>query len=66
MKKKEINSLEMIQGGGAIGSFCAGFGAVAVVYEAGVLANFWNPIGWGAAVAGVSIAAGCAAYAIAS
>lgn len=29
------------------GSFCTGFGAVALGYEAGVLMNMWNPIGWG-------------------
>ena len=38
-------------------SFCAGFGVAASAYEIGVLANWWNPIGWGGQVvlAGVGV-----------
>lgn len=38
--------------------FCQGFGAAATIYQAGVLLNAWNPIGWG----GEAILVGVGAY----
>jgi|688.fasta_scaffold2797207_1 hypothetical protein len=60
MKKMEFNQMENLEGGGRIGEFCIGFGTVAAVYGVGVLANWWNPIGWGGSVAAAVIGAGCA------
>lgn len=56
--------MEIIQGGGYVDNFCIGFGAVASVYGAGVLLNWWNPVGQTALIAGVVIGLGCAAYAL--
>ncbi len=64
MKTLEISTLETIQVGDNIESFCAGFGAVAIAFEIGVVANLWNPIGWGAGLAVLTIAGGCAIYAV--
>lgn len=51
--------MSQLQGGG-ISNFCAGFGAVAAVYGLGVVANWWNPIGWGGSAVGAVIGVGCA------
>ncbi len=64
MNTLNLNQLEIISGGTAADSFCAGFGAVAAVYAVGVYANLWNPIGWGAGLAGAIIGAGCAVNAL--
>ena len=61
MKELSLNQLEIIGGSNdTVSAFCAGFGAVAVAYEIGVLANWWNPVGWTAGAIGVAIGAGCA------
>jgi hypothetical protein len=57
------NEIEALTGGSAVGNFCMGFGAVAAVYEAGVLANIWNPVGWTAAAVGGVITLGCVVHA---
>ncbi len=60
MKAIEINNLEYIIGGNdTVSSFCAGFAAVAIVYGVGVLANWWNPVGWTGAVTAAAIGAVC-------
>lgn len=56
--------MESLNGGNNIDNFCAGFGIVAGAYAVGVLANWWNPIGWAGTVAGAVVGVGCAAYAI--
>ncbi|WP_114751136.1 hypothetical protein [Pleomorphovibrio marinus] len=64
MKALEINRLEEKSAGGFINGFCAGFGAAALVYGAGVAANFWNPVGWAGGIAGGVITAGCIGYSL--
>lgn len=61
---KKINSVQMIhlKGGASYGDFCKGFVAVAAVYQVGVWANLWNPVGWGTLGVGIAIGASCAAY----
>lgn len=59
MKKLELYQIENISGGLNKSEFCKGFGAAQVVYTAGVLANLWNPIGWGGAVSCLLIDAYC-------
>lgn len=59
MKKINLNQMSQLEAGG-ISSFCAGFGAVAAVYGLGVVANWWNPIGWGGSAVGAVIGVGCA------
>ncbi|REH46353.1 hypothetical protein C7448_10823 [Tenacibaculum gallaicum] len=59
MRTIELNQMELIEGGDFWGSFCKGFAAGAVVYEAGVLANIWNPAGQAGLVALVSVSAAC-------
>ena len=60
----DINSMEAIKGGTAAKSFCAGFDVGAVVYEVGVLANWWNPVGWIGQAAIAVVGAGCVAVAL--
>lgn len=64
MKTIELENMYQIQGGDAADEFCVGFGAVASVYAIGVLANWWNPIGWGGSIVGAIIGVGCAANAM--
>lgn len=64
MKKMNIVEMESIKGGDRIDNFCQGFGAAAAVYEVGIIANLWNPVGWGAGVAAAVIGAGCVAYSL--
>ena len=40
-------------------TFCNGFAVVASAYEIGVLANWWNPIGWGGQVVLVGVGVYC-------
>jgi len=54
--------MEIINGGNAGDAFCAGFAAGSVVYSIGVVANWWNPIGWSGTVLLIAANAGCAAY----
>ncbi|AFL86226.1 hypothetical protein Belba_3740 [Belliella baltica DSM 15883] len=63
---KVLNSevLVTVSAGGAVDSFCSGFGIVAATYGVGALANWWNPPGQAALVAGSIIGLGCAVYAI--
>lgn len=63
MKTLSEKKIEALNGGSAVGNFCMGFGAVAAVYEVGVLANIWNPVGWTAAAVGGVIGVGCAVHA---
>ena len=58
MKKLDLSIMEVIDGGGKA-EFCKGFGVVAFGYEAGVLANFWNPIGWGGQAALLAVGGYC-------
>lgn len=59
----DLNDMQNVQAGKLNKSeFCVGFGATAIVYEAGVLANIWNPIGWGGQV----ILLGASAYCLTS
>lgn len=62
MKKMNIVEMESIKGGDRIDNFCQGFGAAAAIYEIAVIANLWNPIGWGGKIAGAAIGLGCVAY----
>ena len=64
MKKINQQKMLLINGGNNIDNFCGGFGAVAGVYTIGVLANWWNPIGWGGSVVGAIIGGSCAIYAV--
>ena len=59
---KEINLKQMleIQAGDAADDFCKGYLAAAAIYQVGVWANWWNPVGWVAGGIGAAIAAGCA------
>lgn len=41
------------------GDFCDGFTAGVLIYNAGVIANLWNPVGQATAAVGVGIAAAC-------
>jgi|AntRauTorckE5430_2_1112549.scaffolds.fasta_scaffold36626_2 hypothetical protein len=60
MKELNLNELEIIGGtNDTYSNFCAGFTAGAIVYGAGVLANFWNPVGWGGGAAILAIEASC-------
>ena len=59
MKKLELNQMEIIQGEGWLSDACYAFGAASVVFEAGVMANLWNPLGQSAAVGMLVINAGC-------
>jgi uncharacterized membrane protein YkgB len=58
--KLNFDQMELIAGGGKVSSFCAGFGAVSAVYGIGVLANWWNPVGWAGGTAAAIVGAGCA------
>ena len=58
-----MDELSLLEGGQAT-EFCLGFGAAAGTYWVGVAANWWNPVGQGAALAGGLVGAGCAAYGI--
>ncbi|AVM55510.1 MULTISPECIES: hypothetical protein [unclassified Capnocytophaga] len=64
MKKLNLIEMESIKGGDRIEQFCAGFAGVAAIYEIAVIANLWNPVGWGAQIAGAAIGLGCAGYAL--
>ncbi|MEQ8553650.1 MAG: hypothetical protein RIC06_20890 [Cyclobacteriaceae bacterium] len=46
MKTLEIEDLAKINAGGYISGICYGIGAGSVVYTAGIMTNFWNPVGW--------------------
>lgn len=59
MRKLELIQMENLEGG-TVGEFCKGFGAVAAVYGLGVVANWWNPIGWGGTAVAAVIGVGCA------
>ncbi len=60
MKKINLNHMTHLEGGGNVSEFCIGFGVVAAVYGVGVLANWWNPIGWGGGAVAAIIGVGCA------
>jgi len=64
--KEELSVSDMveIQAGINVAAACGGFAAVAGVYELGVLANFWNPIGWGGQAALAVGGVGCGIYAL--
>lgn len=55
----DFNTMGDIKGGTAVSSFCEGFAAGEVVYGVGVLANWWNPVGWLGGAAMLAIDAGC-------
>lgn len=63
MKILSLDELSEIQGG-KIDAFCAGFGAVAAIYGAGLVVNLWNPVGWTAGAAAAVIGLGCAVDAL--
>ena len=53
--------MEGISGGNdVVSGFCNGFAIASGAYYLGALANFWNPIGAGAATAITVISIGCA------
>lgn len=60
----ELEQMELVNGGNAGDAFCAGFAAGSVIYGIGVLANWWNPVGWAGSVALLAINGGCAVYAL--
>ncbi len=63
MIKIEDNILAEVQGGGRIlNGVCAGIATGSVGYAAGVMTNFWNPVGWVSA-AFLAADAACLAYA---
>jgi len=59
MKELELNQMELIDGQGFWDGFCKGFAATAIVFEAGVLANIWNPVGQAGAIVMIGVAATC-------
>lgn len=63
MKRLNDESLSLVTGGDAINGFCAGLATGAAIYSAGVLTNFWNPVGWASGVAIVGTLA-CSAYVV--
>lgn len=58
----DFKKMENIGGGRGVTYFCAGFGMVATTYGAGLLLNWWNPIGQTATVAAALIGVACAAH----
>ncbi len=47
MNTLSLNEMELqFAGGDIVAGLCVGIGAGSVVYAAGALTNFWNPIGW--------------------
>ncbi len=63
MKKLQITEMENFNGGNAGDAFCAGFGVGSAIFTAGVIANWWNPVGWTGGLTIALVDAGCAAYA---
>jgi hypothetical protein len=49
-------------GGDSIHGACAGLGAAGALVGAGILLNWWNPVGWGGAVVASVVGIGCAGY----
>jgi len=62
MKTLELNQMESVEGGNAVDAACVAIGAGSVVYDLGVMSNWWNPIGWLSATMLVADAA-CVGYA---
>ena len=62
MKTLDLNQMEKIQGEGWFKDACWGFAAGAAIYEAGALANIWNPIGASAAL-GMALVGGACLFA---
>lgn len=54
--------MESHLGGDLVDGLCVGIGAGSVVYAAGIITNWWNPVGWASATFIVADAA-CIAYA---
>lgn len=66
MRNLDLQEMETIYGGNDfITGLCYGIGAGSVVYAAGALSNWWNPIGW-VSVAFIAADAACVAYGIAN
>ena len=62
MQKLDLNSMSYLNGGDNITAACTGIATGSVVYEIGVLANWWNPIGWIGATALVVVNGACLIY----
>jgi hypothetical protein len=58
IKKLSIQDMEQVIAGKK-SDFCKGFAVVALGYEAGVLLNLWNPIGWGGQAALLVVSGYC-------
>ncbi|MCG9900814.1 MAG: hypothetical protein MH132_12485 [Hydrotalea sp.] len=62
MKQIELNAMTNIVGGDLISAACTGYNVGSAVYSIGVLANWWNPVGWvGGTILAVTNVA-CLAY----
>lgn len=64
LNNSQIGFVGMVSGGNRSVevAFCAGFGLGATVFALGVLANLWNPIGWGGSLALAAVTVGCVLY----
>jgi len=65
MKNLSTYEMETYIGGNFVSGVCEGIAAGSVVYEVGVVSEWWNPVGW---VSGAMIVgdAACAAYGLSS
>lgn len=54
-----INEMAGVSASGKFANFCKGFAAAEVIYGVGILANWWNPVGWGAGATALTINAAC-------
>ncbi|HET8858613.1 hypothetical protein [Marivirga sp.] len=60
MKIIELDKLEEIRGGDTLDGVCIGFTIGTAGLSIASAANFWNPVGWGAAVVLAAGSFGCA------
>jgi hypothetical protein len=56
--KMSAEEMENIMAGS--GTFCQGVYIADAVYGIGVVANWWNPVGWGGAVVAIALNGYCA------
>jgi len=62
MKEVSYNEMLLIKGSGdPIAGLCYGIGGGSILYTAGAMTQFWNPVGW-VSVAFLAADAACLAY----